>query len=196
MTQQPYPPQQPSPNQQWSPSPGQPYPGAPYGPPRPPKKGMGAGAIVAIVLGSLFGLFIIIGVIGAIVSDDTHASSDKSSPERSTAAAPAAKPSTKAPATAAPAQSQADEFKAFVAKSGTDAEKGAIKHVVKVTGADDQNNILDTADIYTDFKGGLMSDDAGKAKLIAAAFADWKHSKNGLVTVYGEDGQLITNGKF
>lgn len=104
MTQPPYPPQQPPAGQpQWGPPPGQPYPGAPYGPPRPPKKGLGAGAIVAIVLGSIFGLLIIFGVIGALVSDGSS-TDGKAAPKHTRSAAPAPKQSSDAPATEEPAE--------------------------------------------------------------------------------------------
>ncbi|MET9305107.1 hypothetical protein ACFY65_16535 [Streptomyces cellulosae] len=92
--------------------------------------------------------------------------------------------------------SQAEQFKAFVEENGTPQEKEAVAHVTKVQGADEQNDILDTADIYTDFTGGLMGEGSGPAKLIASAFADWKQSENGLVTVYDADGELLGNGQF
>ncbi len=63
-------------------------------------------------------------------------------------------------------------------------------------GAEEQNDILDTADVYTDFTGGIMGEGMGPAKLIASAFADWKQSENGLVTVYDADGELLGNGNF
>lgn len=181
--QQPYHPQQPG----------------PYGPPPPPqKKGIGVGGGIAIGCGGLLAVVVLIGVIGALGSSDDTDSKTGAKPAQSSAPAqPAAKPKTEAPAAEAPKDlSKADQFKAFVAKNGTEAEQAAVKHVTKVQGADEQNDILDTADVYTDFKGGFMSKDASKAKLIASAFADWKHSKNGLVTIYGSDGDLITNGKY
>ncbi|MEV5935487.1 hypothetical protein AB0L56_22875 [Streptomyces sp. NPDC052079] len=92
--------------------------------------------------------------------------------------------------------SQAEQFKAFVQKNGTAKEKEAVSHVTKVQGADEQNNILDAADVYTDFTGGILGEGTGPAKLIASAFADWKQSDNGLVTVYDADGELLGNGKF
>ncbi|MFI2379598.1 hypothetical protein ACH5AO_31770 [Streptomyces sp. NPDC018964] len=92
--------------------------------------------------------------------------------------------------------SQAEQFKAFVRKNGTPQEKEALSHVTKVQGADEQNDILDAAEVYTDFTGGLMGEGTGPAKLIASAFADWKQSDNGLVTVYGADGEIIGNGNF
>ncbi|MET9775404.1 hypothetical protein ABZ023_14285 [Streptomyces sp. NPDC006367] len=92
--------------------------------------------------------------------------------------------------------SQADRFKAFVEKNGTATEKQAVSHVTKVQGADEQNDILDTADVYTDFTGGIMGEGTGPAKLIASAFADWKDSDNGLVTVYDAEGEILGNGEF
>jgi hypothetical protein len=94
--------------------------------------------------------------------------------------------------------SQADRFKAFVNKNGTPKEKDAVSHVTKVQGADDINDILSTADVYTDYTGGIMGSGSGPAKLLASAFAEWKKTEDGggLVTVYDADGELIGNGNF
>ncbi|MFG3251461.1 hypothetical protein [Streptomyces sp. NPDC048187] len=92
--------------------------------------------------------------------------------------------------------SQAEQFKTFVKKNGSANERDAVSHVTKVQGADEQNDILDAADVYTDFTGGIMGEGTGPAKLIASAFADWKDSENGLVTVYDADGELLGNGQF
>jgi hypothetical protein len=92
--------------------------------------------------------------------------------------------------------SQAEQFKAFVKKNGTAAEQDAVSHVTKVQGAEEQNDILDAADVYTDFTGGIMGEGTGPANLIASAFADWKQSENGLVTVYDAEGELLGNGEF
>ncbi|MET9151103.1 hypothetical protein [Streptomyces griseoflavus] len=97
---------------------------------------------------------------------------------------------------AAEKASQAEQFKAFVRKNGTPQEKEAVAHVTKVQGAEEQNDILDAADVYTDFTGGIMGQGTGPAKLIASAFADWKQSENGLVTVYDAEGELLGNGTF
>jgi hypothetical protein len=94
------------------------------------------------------------------------------------------------------ARTQAEEFTACVNQTGTATEKKAVKHVTKVTGADKQNNVFDNAEVFTDFTGGLMSDDQGAAKLVATAFTSCYESDNGLVTVYGEDGQMIANAQF
>lgn len=85
------PPQPPQPG--WGPPHGQPgpygHPG-PYGP--PPKKGLGTGAIVAIVLGSIFGVFLLLVVIVAAVGDDPKQGTGADS-KRPTTAAPAPKSS-------------------------------------------------------------------------------------------------------
>jgi len=104
--------------------------------------------------------------------------------------------------TKAPSKSVADQFAAYVAKSGTANEKAAAKHVVKIQGGDDNNDIADTADIHTDLKGDLMDQGVtGSAKLLSSAFADFqesrgKDSKNGLVTVYNASGDIIGNGQY
>lgn len=149
----------------------------------------------AWILGGVVAVIVIAGVSGG--GDDTDAS--KSSVEQSTEAAPSKEvtPSKKEAAKKTPVEkSQAEQFKDFVQKNGTPAEKAAVKHVIKVQGADKRNNILDSAEIYTDFKGDLMSDDQPSGKLLASAFADWRKSKNGLVTVYNVKGELLSNGDF
>ncbi|MCH0539895.1 DUF4352 domain-containing protein [Streptomyces sp. MUM 203J] len=79
--------------------PGQPY--APYPPPPPPKKGMSAGAIVAIVLGSIFGGAVLLMVIvGALVGGADTSPDDKAAP-KSAAPAPEKPP-------AAPAEPKAE----------------------------------------------------------------------------------------
>lgn len=97
---------------------------------------------------------------------------------------------------AAPQKGEADYFKDCVSKSGTATEKKAVQHVVKITGVDRKNDILDSADVYTDFTGGFASDDSGSANLIVAAFGSCYESNNGLVTIFGEDGNMITNGQY
>ncbi|MFD0078215.1 hypothetical protein ACFVIY_37940 [Streptomyces sp. NPDC127166] len=79
--------------------PNTPQPG-PYGPP-PPKKKMGAGKIVAIVLGSIFGVLVLLGVLGAIVGDPDTTANDKPTSSPSTASATSSTPPP-APTTAAP----------------------------------------------------------------------------------------------
>ncbi|MEY2241738.1 hypothetical protein AB8A21_02045 [Streptomyces sp. BF23-18] len=92
--------------------------------------------------------------------------------------------------------SQAGEFTACVTKNGTPTEKAAVKHVTKVTGADKRNDILDSAEVYTDFTGGLAGPHSGEGKLIATAFTSCYESDNGLVTVYDKNGQMLSNAQF
>ena len=153
-----------------------------------------------IALGAVVGI-VVIGAVSANSGDSDGGSGDKGTsasaeqrsggtkPDGGTDAKPAEDKSTEK-------ASQAEQFKAFVQKNGTSQEKEAISHVTKVQGADEQNDILDAADVYTDFTGGIMGEGTGPAKLIASAFADWKQSDNGLVTVYDADGEIIGNGNF
>ncbi|MCX4920247.1 hypothetical protein [Streptomyces sp. NBC_00687] len=142
-----------------------------------------------------------IGIIGAAASGGSD-STDNSNKDKAVSAAsskPKADQSQKASAKGKPAEgtkSQAEQFQACVAKSGTPTEKAAVKHVTKVTGADKRNDILDSAEVWTDYTGGLMGSNAGDAKLIASAFTSCYESKNGLVTIYGKDGDLIANANY
>ncbi|MGW7414751.1 hypothetical protein [Streptomyces sp. NPDC054863] len=177
----------------------QPYPGQQYAPyPPPPKKGMSTGAVVALVLGGLFLLLLlIIVIVAAAFSDGGDTSGKPKSPPVSVSNAPDAKPADRAPVAKAPAAtSQADQFKAFVATSGTSTEKAAAKHVTRVQGADKKNDIMDVAEIHTDYTGGLLGPHGGDGKLLATAFAEWKSSKNGLVSVYDAKGELLANGNY
>ncbi|MEV7466136.1 hypothetical protein AB0O20_06425 [Streptomyces kronopolitis] len=187
----------------YQPAPGQqPHPGM-Y-PPPPPKK-LGTGAKIGIGCGGAFAALLVIGIIGAAVgggSDDkpsTKADKAAAAPKEEAKAKSDAKPAEKKnkpkPKPAAP-ESAADQLKAFINKRGTPAEKTAATHITKVQGAGDQNNILDTADVYTDYTGGMIGPHAADGKLIASAFADWKNSKNGLVTIYDAKGEILSNGKF
>lgn len=169
--------------------------------PHAPKKN-NTGKIIGIGCGGIFALLVIIGIFGAALgsgSNDTTSSSAATTDNTPKTNDKTETTPTKEPAAEAeeePAKSQADQFKDCVAKNGTPTEKTAVKHVTKVTGADKQNNILDSAEVYTDFTGGIVGPHQGEAKLIAAAFASCYESENGLVTVYGEDGEMISNGKF
>ncbi|MEU0038976.1 hypothetical protein [Streptomyces sp. NPDC006333] len=92
--------------------------------------------------------------------------------------------------------SQAADFKSCVDKNGTAAEKAAVRHIVKVTGADKRHNILDAPGVFTDFGGGVTGPHQGEGKLIAAAFSSCYESDNGLVTVYDKAGEILANGNF
>ncbi|MEU2328598.1 hypothetical protein ABZ581_16145 [Streptomyces althioticus] len=158
-----------------------------------------------IALGAVVGL-VVIGAVSANAGDDgtgttdkgTSASADRQPGGAKDAGADSGQGPGKTEETekAGTKLSHAEQFKAFVKENGTAQEKEAVSHVTKVQGADKQNDILDTADVYTDFTGGLMGEGSGPAKLIASAFADWKQSENGLVTVYDADGELLGNGQF
>jgi len=194
----------------------QPYMGAPggySGAPIPPQRKSWTGRHTALaIIGGLFGfLFLLVVIIGVVASGDSDPSSTASdtvatSPSDASDAKPAkeagtepdapAKEATEKPAPKKKELTQADEFKAFIAEHGTPAEKAAAKHIVKVQGADSDNGILDAADVYTDYAGGLMGPHQGDGKLLASAFADWKDSDNGLVTVYDKDGELLSNGNY
>ncbi|MFH8453480.1 hypothetical protein ACH4CD_30060 [Streptomyces fungicidicus] len=153
-----------------------------------------------LVLGAVVGI-VVIGAVSANSGDadggsgdkGTSASAEQQSADTKSDGKPDAKPAEDKGAEKA---SQAEQFKAFVQKNGTPQEKDAVSHITKVQGADEQNDILDAADVYTDFTGGIMGEGTGPAKLIASAFADWKQSDNGLVTVYDADGEIIGNGNF
>lgn len=179
-------------NQQYPQQPG-------WGAPPAPKKNS-TGKIIGIGCGGAFALLVIIGIFGAALGGDTDNTSssgtvatdtpkadDKTAPTKGT-------PAEKKPAK--PAKSQADQFKDCVAKNGTVTEKTAVKHVTKVTGADEQNDILDSAEVFTDFTDGLVGPHASDGKLIASAFASCYESENGLVTVYDKDGEILSNGEF
>jgi hypothetical protein len=154
-----------------------------------------------IALGAVVG----IAVIGALSANSGDGDGDTRSDGRTSASSGEKADGAKADGAsdAKPAEdkavekaSQAEQFKAFVRKNGTPKEKDAVSHVTKVQGADEQNDILDAADVYTDFTGGIMGEGTGPAKLIASSFADWKDSENGLVTIYDADGELLGNGQF
>ncbi|OSP37140.1 MULTISPECIES: hypothetical protein [unclassified Streptomyces] len=153
-----------------------------------------------IALGAVVGI-VIIGAASANSGDSDGGSGDKGASASAERRSGGAKPD--GASDAKPAEdkgtekaSQAERFKAFVQKNGTPQEKDAVAHVTKVQGADEQNDILDAADIYTDFTGGLMGEGTAPAKLLTSAFADWKQSDNGLVTVYDADGELLGTGNF
>ncbi|MFD5268648.1 hypothetical protein [Streptomyces sp. NPDC058335] len=172
--------------------------------PLPPKKSS-AGKIIGLGCAGIIGLFVVIGVIGAATSGGD--STDDSNKDKSVAAADKPttddvkdEPAEEGPAEEeAPAEStktQAEQFQACVAKTGTATEKTAVKHVTKVTGADKRNDILDAAEVFTDFSGGLMGPHQGDGKLVASAFTSCYESDNGLVTVYDKDGEILANANY
>ncbi|MFB7326655.1 hypothetical protein [Streptomyces sp. NPDC056190] len=149
-----------------------------------------------LALGAAVGLAIIGAVSCSADTGDSKSGSSSSAAADGASGGTSGKGGAKDKKSDAAKGSQADQFKAFVNKNGTAKEKEAVAHVTKVQGADEQNDILDSVDVHTDFTGGLMGKGTGPANLIASAFADWKHSKNGLVTIYDADGELLGNGNF
>ncbi|MFJ7334479.1 hypothetical protein ACIQUU_14670 [Streptomyces sp. NPDC101116] len=171
------------------PHPQQPHYGAPA--PQPPKK-HGIGRIAGLGCAGVLALFI----IAAVVAGGGGDSGDTSNKDRAVAAD--GEPGDDSPKKAGTAEdkSQAEQFRSCVAENGTDTEKAAVEHVTKVTGADKRNDILDAAEVFTDFSGGLMGPHQGEGKLIASAFTSCYESKNGLVTVYDKDGELLANANY
>jgi hypothetical protein len=155
--------------------------------PEPVKKKRRKGCLFAVV-----GAAVLVVIIVAASSNGSKGTSDSDSSTSTGSHKSAAK---------TPEQSPLDAFRAYVAKHGTATEKAAVKHTTKIQGADSENDILDAADVYTDYSGGMMGGHANDAKLIASVFADWqqsrgKDSKNGLVTIYDKSGDLLSNGKY
>lgn len=175
--------------------PTQPVPGYSPQPPQPPQKK--SRKWLYILIGATVFLIIIVAASSngsKGTSDDSSTTSNAKTPH-SSAPKDTGKSAEKAP------QSPVKAFKAYVTKNGTASEREAVQHVIKVQGADENNDILDQADIYTDYTGDLMSGNTSHGKLIASAFRDWqasrgKESKNGLVTVYNKSGDMLSNGKY
>ncbi|MFG2194867.1 hypothetical protein [Streptomyces sp. NPDC048639] len=198
------------PNQPYPPMPQAPMPGPPA-----PQRSWFARHKVLTAIGGIFAVSLVIGIATGGGDDgskgsqgsgtNTTALKEKENAEPKQAAAEPAKEEQGKEEQAKEDQgteelqqekSQADRFREFVAKNGTPTEKAAVGHITKIQGADEQNDILDSAEVYTDFTGGLMGPHQNEGKLIASAFADWKDSENGLVTVYDQDGEILSNGQF
>lgn len=161
--------------------------------PQPPKKsktgktlGFGCLGVVALI--------VVIAAIGAATGGDSN---DASSSDKAVTASD--KPKSGDAKKDPPAEdtgSQADQFKACVSKGGSASEKAAAKHITKVTGADKNNDVLDAAEVFTDFTGGIVGPHASDGKLIASAFGSCYDSENGLVTVYDKSGEILSNGNY
>lgn len=91
---------------------------------------------------------------------------------------------------------EAQIFVACVRKNGTAVEKSQVKHVTKVTGTDQRNDILDSAEVWTDYAGDMFGPSANNAKVLASAFVSCYDSDNGLVTVYSKSGEILANANF
>lgn len=109
---------------------GQPYPGQPFaggpGYPPPPKK-MGTGAIVAIVLGSIFGFFVLLVILGLALGDDSSQGSGRT--PGGAAGEPAAKESGE-PLDAKPAEKSTEKPAEEKPEAGKDREYPSGDYVV------------------------------------------------------------------
>ncbi|BBC33770.1 hypothetical protein SGFS_050640 [Streptomyces graminofaciens] len=85
----------------------------------------------------------------------------------------------------------ADQFKAFVNSHGSSAQRAAVSHVTEVHRPALLTGGSDAADVHTDFTGGPPGGGTRPARLIAAAFAEWKHDERGRVTVYDSAGEAL-----
>jgi hypothetical protein len=172
----------------------------PYAPTRqqPPKKRhTGRNILLGVVA------VVVVAGIASAVSSSNHgstptASSSATALQTTAQASPTQARTTRA---AAPQLSEVQLFQKWVAGHEGPKTAAAAKHVTKIQGADQVDNIMDSADVYTDYTGGLMGGDTGNAQLIVSAFSDWqtsrgKHSSNGLVTVYDQDGNVLGNGNW
>ncbi|MFF7734826.1 hypothetical protein [Streptomyces sp. NPDC007984] len=183
-------------SQQYPQQPTQPHPPQPgYGAPAPqPPKKRGVGKIAGLGCAGILALFVVAAV--ATGGGGGEDSTDTSNKDKAVAAdAERGDDSAERPGPAED-KPQAEQFKDCVAKSGTATEKAAVQHVTKVTGADKRNDILDAPEVFTDYTGGLMGPHQGEGKLIASAFTSCYESKNGLVTVYDKNGELLANANY
>ncbi|WP_149184000.1 DUF4352 domain-containing protein [Streptomyces sp. TRM49041] len=147
------------------PDPGPPY--APYPPPQPPKKSLGTGAIVAIVLGSIFGALLLLGIIGAAVSGGTDSNGD-TEPKRTA-------PAEAGPAPEKPAVAPAEEKPEKAAEIEVTAKKTTFKPgilhdggaytSVTVTVANKGGRSIPVNPLYftiTDTGGGVHTQELGR----------------------------------
>ncbi|GGR90206.1 hypothetical protein GCM10010269_31650 [Streptomyces humidus] len=177
-------------SQQYPPQPQPPYP------PQEPRK-RSVGKIAGLGCAGILVLFVVIVI--AVAASGGGGSTDDSKKEKAVAGAEKGSANESSAREKSPAErsrTRAEEFQACVAKSGTPTEKAAVKHVTKVTGAEQRNDILDAPEVFTDFSGGLTGPHQGEGKLIASAFASCYESDNGLVTVYGKDGEILANANY
>lgn len=140
--------------------------------------------------------------VGAAVSGG--GSDDKGTPTPKPNAAPSAPAKEKAKAdrdvvegdsVPQPRTKSIEGFKQCIQQVGMVAEKTAGTHVTKLSNMDDWNGILDNPKIWTNYVGGFAAH-AAEGNVLASVFADCYSSKNGLVTVYGQDGHVIGTGQF
>ncbi|MEW2130208.1 hypothetical protein [Streptomyces sp. NPDC005435] len=154
-----------------------PHPARPTRPARPRSRAVAALALAAFLAG---------GTGCSVLEDTAH-------PDGTTRAAE------KLPADQDRARSKANarEFRAWAAAHGTGAQKSAAARVDRVIGTWDAQ--AGNAYVSTDIGGGRtpVADPQGTADAIAEAFASWKDSAAGLVSVYDVYGNaVVTNHRF
>ncbi|MFJ6543596.1 hypothetical protein ACIQMP_23515 [Streptomyces sp. NPDC091385] len=94
-------------------------------------------------------------------------------------------------------KANAREFRTWTAAHGTDAQKSAAARVDRIVGTWDAH--AGNAYVATDIGGGRtpVADPQGAADAIAEAFASWKDSTAGFVSVYDVYGNaVVTNHRF
>ncbi|MFC8065832.1 hypothetical protein [Streptomyces sp. NPDC057293] len=160
--------------------------------PQPAKK-RSVGRIAGLGCAGVIGLVAVIGIAGSMGDPDN--ASGPGTTDKAIAADSKARTENER-RTGEPSSTQAEEFQDCVGESGTATEKKAAQHITKVTGADRRNDILDSAEVFTDFSGGMMGPHQGEGKLIASAFVSCYDSDNGLVTVYDKDGEVLANANY
>ncbi|MFG3584736.1 hypothetical protein [Streptomyces sp. NPDC047990] len=142
--------------------------------PEPPKR-RGAGSIAGFGCLGVLGLVVVIGIAGTAGGGGESANDSRDG---------------------SGAGSQAADFTSCVDRNGTAAEKAAVRHVTRVTGADRRSNTLNNPEVFTDFDGGPAGPHQAEGKLIASAFGSCYESDNGLVTVRDRTGGPLADGAF
>ncbi|MFJ5143295.1 DUF4352 domain-containing protein [Streptomyces sp. NPDC088707] len=155
---------------------------------------MGAGAIIAIVLGSIVGVIVLLGILGALLGDDTTASSDDA-PARTTTAAPAPKKSAAAPKSEAPKEQPADDAPVTIAAAQAEftpsvLHDGGAYTSVTVTITNRSNETISTNPLYftvTDSTGAKHAAELGMDKHQMDLLDLTKGEKaTGIITVKGK----------
>ncbi|MEU3244839.1 hypothetical protein [Streptomyces sp. NPDC006875] len=164
-----------------------------HGSPAPePPGGRGAGRVAGLGCLGILGLVVVIGIAGT-AGDGGEDGDGPHSPAVHGEAGNRAGSDSRG---GSGAGSQAADFTSCVDRNGTAAEKAAVRHVTKVTGADRRSNTLDNPEVFTDFDGGPTGPHQAEGKLIASAFGSCYESDNGLVTVRDRTGGPLADGAF
>ncbi|MFC9244586.1 hypothetical protein ACFT7S_11315 [Streptomyces sp. NPDC057136] len=172
------------------PHPGQAYAGGPAFPP-PPKKGLSTGAIVGIVLGGIFGVFVLLVILGLAVGGSTDNAGNKqpaasAKPAATESSAPAKaddKPATKAPTKPKAAEKKPEPTKATEFPSG-DYVVGEDIPAGTYTSAGAEKGIFEFCSITTEPTGEttmpkIKSANTNERIIITLTKAD------GVVTIHG-----------